>query len=302
MFLKVGCLSEKIGYYEALTNRYHMNRQQQDDYMTSSHGYIGERVMYDLLQEYKECICLWDIAVNLPYRGAVQYDFIVIHEYTVMHFDIKNYKGDYTLQHGNLVSSNDRIIKNPEPQLIRAHHYLEKLVFEFDRRFTLESYMVFINDQFNLNDRAPSDRWIFRSQLKNVLKSLTGYNNLKGSNISLAKHLIKLHQPLQQYDYFDRVPLVNIRTGYKCPLCKKLPAFNTHSTQFIVCSFCRRKIGMRYLIEYNLKELFILKGDGITPAEIKTFIPESKRSTISRVLTEHFTKTGVSKGVRYFLK
>lgn len=290
-----------LRYLDSLHHRHPLTSEEEYRRKTLKSGYLGEVAFSQLLSQYDQCIVLWNISFAKYSGGMVQYDFIVIHDQSIFHFDIKNYRSDYEIKDGNLVNAHHQI-PNPEGQLNRAHSILEKLIKHYNPMYQLESYLTFIHEEFHLYSSPPNNRWLLRSQLPRTLYPLKDINLNKSDNIQLAKYILNHHQPLEQSNAFHRVPLEKIKNGYKCCNCKQLSRYNIQSMQLVKCCGCHQIIKLRDLINFNLIELAILKGAPLYPYEIRRFLPEVKRSTVNRCLAEHFDKTGQTKGTSYSLK
>ncbi|WP_165983136.1 nuclease-related domain-containing protein [Macrococcus brunensis] len=284
---------QEIIYSEALENRFSF------EISNSIIGYDGEALFAEWLYNLPNACVLWDIHLSPKYKGEVQYDFIVNHELTVYHFDVKNYKGQYHYVNENLQNSYRRIIKNPELQLQRAHEYLSHVINQFDSIYSVESYICFVNETFYMEAPPKYPHWLMRPQIFHKLDELKVANSNSANNRLLADYLIRQH--IEKEEIFKRVPIEHIRKGLKCPSCMKINAVKTEIIKF-KCVLCNTTGKNADLIHFNLEELYVLKNAPIDMRDIQLFFPEIHRSSVQRVLAKYFIRLGASKKPSYVPK
>lgn len=93
MFVKTYEPSSYVKYLFEVQSRITLDDFDEAQYKRLYSGYIGEKQFYERI---KNCdgTKLWDL--RLDYHGEVQYDFLVIHDGYLFHFDIKNFSGHYS--------------------------------------------------------------------------------------------------------------------------------------------------------------------------------------------------------------
>ncbi|TDM04133.1 nuclease-related domain-containing protein [Macrococcus carouselicus] len=291
MVYKIRRIPEIVEYQHALLHRHKIEPTNE------AHGYDGEYEFYTLIKNFSQCIVLWDIDIKNRYKGDVQYDFIIIHELTVYHFDIKNYSGLYSYQNDNLISSYQRIVKNPDPQLHRADRYLKSLTHQFDPLYDVESYNVFINETFYLENSPSNSRWLTRPKLLNKLKLLRLPNSNRANNKKFAEYIVNLHS--ERYKPVEVIPIQKLITGLRCPNCRLLNQLENSSCQSYQCLSCSFIVKNADVICYNLKELYILTGRPFTVKDVAMLYPTLHRSSVQRVLQHKFIKIGDSRASSY---
>ncbi|TDM12251.1 nuclease-related domain-containing protein [Macrococcus lamae] len=301
MLLKSRLLSEKLHYYHALSGRTRFTANQLEDFHTHFNGYKGEQEFVQLVKSFSDAIILWDLNIRSKFKGSAQFDVIIIHQNTVIHYDIKNYKGQFTMRDGSLVNDFGRDFKNPDHQLIRAHHILEDVVHHYDNQYVIESYIVFINNQFHLRGNTDNPRWLFRSILNNHLKKYSHSNFMLDDNQSLGHHLIKVSHPELNINPLERTSFSMEMIGLKCLYCDTLIREVTTKVKYYKCESCGKNEVIRLITFKSLSDLYYLKGEPFTITEAIEWCEGVSRASISRVLATNFKKIGSSRATKYHL-
>ncbi|KAA1042373.1 NERD domain-containing protein [Macrococcus equipercicus] len=301
MLLKTRSIPQKIHYYNALHNRTPLSDNQREDYHTHFKGYEGEKQFIRLLSEFPDAVVLWDLTFRSKYKGMAQFDIIVIHGNTVTHYDIKNYKGIFTMNDRLLVNSYGRNFKNPDDQLSRAHHILEDVIAQSGERYIIESYLVFINEYFHLRSNNDNPRWLFRSMVHSHLKKFREPNLLIEDNKSLGSYFLAANMPELDFNPIERSEFSMQMKGMKCLHCNYMIKAITSRTKYHTCTNCGSSTAIKRITFHNLRDLYHLKGDAFTINEAMEWCCGISRASISRVLAEHFKKTGLSKATKYYL-
>lgn len=94
MFIKVHHPDQYIQYLLAVEDRITLQENDRINLFRYKSGLSGERMFYNLLKNILEGIKIWDI--TLDNNGSSQYDFLIVVDKVIYHFDVKNYSGVYT--------------------------------------------------------------------------------------------------------------------------------------------------------------------------------------------------------------
>ncbi|UTH13478.1 nuclease-related domain-containing protein [Macrococcus equipercicus] len=277
-----------------------LTERQQAEYYKAAAGFAGERKFFQMIESLQECIVLWDVALDWQYKGSAQFDFLVIHGSRLIHYDVKNVKGHYVLTGDNLKSSFGHLMKNPLGQLLRADGILKAHADSYSSHYEVESYVVFINEDFHFSGNNDNEHWLFPGQLKRHLRELERANHLKHDNIGLGNYLLSCHNP---HDHILPVKseFSAVARGMKCPQCCKLVEVTFKGRRKFRCPLCSRTTLYHALLEYNLTELYYLKGSPFHLKEAMAWCGNPSRASVYRVLKSKFKSTGHTKGTKYYL-
>lgn len=291
---------ENVHYYAALKNRSEMSSEQQDDYVTKFYGYIGEMQFFNLVSSMNGVV-LWDVSLYHPYLKRAQYDVIVLFERRLIHYDVKNYKGSFQIEAGQMKEQYGKKYKTPDDQLFRAEEIMRKILNEHGIPYEVESYVVFINQDFHLVGESPS-HWLMRGQLSRHLKQYKHTNYNVEENKKVASFLLSQHNPKKNVDSPVRTPFSDINRGMKCPECLALQPVTYEKKKYHQCSHCGASYSFHSLLTHNLQELFYLKGEAFTLKEALEWCGNPPRTSVHRILKKYFVKQGHTKGAAYVLK
>ncbi|KAA1036595.1 nuclease-related domain-containing protein [Macrococcus equipercicus] len=299
MLLKSCDVPYRLKYYDALVGRVKMTDKQSKDYAIYQSGYQGEWSFAELIKAYKHAVVLWDVSLNNR-CGEAQFDFIVIHDYVVTHYDVKNFKGSYQLQGNMFVSRTGSKIKNPDTQLAVAHAVLESEIKSYDWRYEVESYIVFINETFHL-DGSKKEQWLYKSQLKHHLSAIDNPHPMTEHNMQLGNHLLQRHQPNPHLNMPVKTEFSSIAGGLKCPLCRKRIEILLTGKKYYNCPACMRVFMRKEILLRSLQDLYYLQEVPFSISEAEEWCQLSSRTTLKRLLREYFKSTGQKKSVKYYL-
>ncbi|PWW27956.1 nuclease-like protein [Cytobacillus oceanisediminis] len=111
-------------------------------------GFTGEKQFDMLLQSMPdESIILNDLL--LEYSNTIfQIDSLLITGDCIYVFEIKNYEGDFYINHDKWCTTSKSEIKNPLLQLQRSESLLRRLLLDLGFNAPIKSYLIFINPEF----------------------------------------------------------------------------------------------------------------------------------------------------------
>ena len=296
MILQTAAL-DKLNYYWSLEERCMLDESQHSDFVRTALGYSGEKTFVEMVKDYG--VVLWDVTLSAPFLGSAQYDVLLITAGKLIHYDIKNFKGQFKFAEGRLVSSYNRHYHNPQHQLERAHAILEALMQQSGYHDKVESYLVFINEHFHVSG-AVDFSWLMRGQLHDHLKRYRK-SVIQDTQLEVGRLLIDYHHPFDHLNQPLRVPFTEVQPGVRCPECRKLGQIIYKGKIHHECAQCHKVIKITEMLRASLNELFYLKGEPFTYREALEWCGHPSRSTLQRLLNQHFTKVGHTKGATYSL-
>lgn len=141
-----------------------------------------------------ECLILNDLVLKINGQTC-QIDTLFISSKGVSIYEVKNYEGEFLYQENKLkIRTLNKEISNPLHQLNRTTMLFRQLMEEQRVSFQLQSYIVFINNQFTLFQAPVNDQFILPTMLPIHVKKLNSERGgLNKSHYRFAETLKQLH-------------------------------------------------------------------------------------------------------------
>lgn len=273
-------------YLLALKNRIIQDKLDEDtrNYIK---GLEGELFIKDILDEYPDLHYLYDF--HISHKNRVQIDFLIVTDDAICHFEVKHYSGDYTIKDGQLMNEFGNMFYTPFQQLRRANHELNHLISHLNINKPLHSYLIFSNPKFTLKGTMPNQFNILLPTELHKLKYMFK-NNHTIENANILHMFQQEHSDFSHlYNNIKKVPIASIKSGLKCPKCKRLNTVEVEERKkYLRCKFCHVEISRNKLYLYNLMEFYICKGEPFTLSEAQKWCGVENSLTIRRVLDKNF--------------
>ena len=263
---------------------------EKSSYNNLTKGYQGEQKLHDILTHNlsPQYLILNDLLINCD-NTEFQIDTLLIGKNTIYHLEVKNYTGDFYLEQDNFYSALSRNeIRNPLHQLKRSELLLGRFLKQKNHAFTIESYVIFINPEFQLYQATLNSPIIFPSQINRFIEKLNTQSFQQTSlQHSLAKALIgscidvSTHERLPIYEY-DK-----LKKGIICMSCGNF--LKSLTSNKLICPKCSFPEDIDEAVKRSIQEFNILfPEEKITTSRIQDWcaIINSKK-TIRRVLKKH---------------
>lgn len=265
-------------------------------------GFEGEERFDALVKMHLkgEALVLNDLL--LESKGTTfQVDALIVTSDTVYLYEIKNYKGDFQINSGQLYYTNGQEAANPLIQLNRTRELLRQLLKEWNNRLKIEAKVVFINDSFTLYNARIEDPFIFPTQLKEHLKELnSGSKGLKKDHHYLAGKLVSLHK--DDLPYQKQLPFYDLEDFTKGVSCYHCGSFDLIVTQrSCYCKSCYKQMSIEDLVTESVKELkFLFPNQKLTTSLVDEWCGNSVNyRKIRNVLQNNFIVSGSTSGTYY---
>ncbi|MFC3611760.1 nuclease-related domain-containing protein [Staphylococcus piscifermentans] len=270
----------------------------------------GERFFDNFLQSLPSCQYLKRI--EFGEFSFVEFDFIVFTCEALCIFEVKHYRGPYLLEEGSLVHQHNKKIihKNPFNQLNRAQLLLQSMLQEIGVKLPVISALIFTHPEFTLlNPLALKKQGtvLLRSEL-NQLKQTVKAGCFK-RNIHIMNELVKKSSPCKnKYIKVERLPFDTMKSGLRCPKCQKLTFEPPLARKRLWrCPHCEHELKQVDLIQCNLVELFICKGEPFSLSEAMKWCNcekgnNNQHKMLYRILMTTFKHVGITKDRRYYLE
>lgn len=293
MFIQIHGRSPYENYLMEIYDRIELDDYDRTQYYRLEQGYLGELMFYDYM---KHCggAKLWNI--RLDSNGESQYDFLVIHNGHLIHFDVKNFSGYYTYSGQNFISEHGYVIKDPLSQLSRAHMKLIQFCSKHQLHYKLSSYLIFINENFQVTGFNGHNQILFHRDLPQLVSSLTHPPN--ESDIKTMEYIARHHKHHSRYERIKYYPFNELRTGIKCPECRVFLR-NFHDKERRLICGCGRKISKSEAVHIAFDCISLLKNDAVKTSEIAAFTGIG-HTTIKNIMRKHYQSQGMNRNRSYY--
>lgn len=267
-------------------------------------GYAGEKKFFGLLRKSLPPNVMILNNLLLKWNDSVfQLDSLLIFENNIFIFEVKNFEGDFFIRDEKWFTvNNENEISNPLLQIERSTYLLRKLLQQLGHKFTVTSYLAFINNEFTLY-HAPLDKnIILPTQLNRFIKNLStiSFKRMKQHQVLVnqlaSRHLnISTHQQIPKYDYDD------LKKGVICNNCYSF--LFPLSRHYLKCKSCKQKVTVESAIIQSVNEFNLLFPDRkITTSAIHEWCKVIKsKNAIRRVLSKHYKKVGKRRHTYYVI-
>ncbi|SFC68279.1 Nuclease-related domain-containing protein [Alkalibacterium subtropicum] len=264
-------------------------------------GFEGEERFDALVKTHlnSEALVVNDLLIESK-GNTFQIDALIVTFDTIYLYEIKNYKGDFQMNSGQLSYTSGQEITNPLIQLKRTKELLRQLLKDWGMPYRIEAHIVFINDAFTLYNASLEDPIIFPTQLKEHLGGINARcRNLTKQANHLANKLVDRHQinslfhkQLPSYRFED------LRTGASCP-CGSFDLMITQRACY--CKTCYKQMSIEELVLESVKELkHLFPDEKLTTALVNDFCGQDVYyRKIRSILQNNFSVQGTTQGAFY---
>lgn len=295
MLLKTHHPSRYLSYLLEVDQRIFFKKR---DYLALSHyrkGLEGEEKFLHLISDIENIIILWDIRIEMP--GEIQYDFIVITEDTVFHFDVKNFSGRYDYEDGIFTSENGYVEKDLVSSLMKGHKKLKQIVKENGFHFNVISKIIFINETLDLRNFPGSKDINFHFDVHKIVNHLKRYQHINSEMQRFANILVEQHKNDSEHEEINYYDFERMKVGIKCSKCGKLGMSHKFKKQYFICS-CGHKENNKEVMIRTFDAIAAIKKGRAKTTEIAKWTGLNER-TIRYFLSKHYQKVGEARSTCY---
>ncbi|WP_413304247.1 nuclease-related domain-containing protein [Bacillus sp. 1P10SD] len=294
--------SDVIKIWRILNARMRLTDDEQKKYLYLEKGFAGE-VQFDLYTEklHSKPLILNDLLLESN-NSNLQIDSTLMFPKTIYLFEVKNFEGDYIYENGNFYTfpGKGKEIKNPLDQLKRIKSLFRQLLQTLGYHYNVEGYVVFINPSFTLYQSPKDEPIIYLSQLPRFMKKLNELPcQLTKQDKELADKLVALHQIESPYTRIRPYKYEELKKGPTCHMCQSSSL--SVCGKKLVCNDCGCEVLVESVILRGVGELRLLFPDmRITTNLVYEWCEGAgSKKRISRVLSRHFSVTGVHQWAFY---
>lgn len=264
-------------------------------------GFEGEERFDELVKTNinDEALVVNDLLIESKGR-VCQIDALIVTSETIFLYEIKNYKGDFQMNSGQLSYTSGHEIMNPLIQLKRTKELLRQLLKDWKISYKIEANVLFINDAFTLYNASLEDPIIFPTQIKehfiglnSKCRDLTKQANYLAEKLIDRHKLDSIYQKQLPYYRFEEM-----KTGASCS-CGSFDLMITQRACY--CKKCYKQMSIKELVLESVKELQCLfPEEKLTTALVNEFCGQDiYYQKIRSILQENFTVKGITQGTFY---
>lgn len=232
-------------------------------------GYEGELQFYNLIKKFipDDALVIFDILLNFN-DTEFQIDCLIIFQYEIYLFEVKNYEGDFLFADNNWYLSSKEKVNNPLHQLNRTELLFSQFLKQNKASLKVNSHLVFINPMYMLYQAPVNLPIVFPAQLQRFLTKLRHVpSELNSYHDKILDLITTRHKTTSSYESPVDYNLGMLKKGIFCRYCNgSMEIFNSVKVQ---CNHCG---------DFDLIEKVIVRS----AKEFEFLFPE-KKITISRM-------------------
>lgn len=206
---------------EALNDRMNLSIKQKQYINRLRKGFIGEQEFDKLLVKFTtNSLIIPDLLLKT--NGTVfQIDTLVIMKDMIYIYEVKNYKGAYSLADDKMFNcATNAEILNPSMQLERSRVLLKQILEQKKIPLNIVAYVVFIHPEFFLYNAKEQDPFLFNSILSRHVQQLnTRSKALTKNHDTYAGLLCASHIEESPHTDLPEFSMKELRGGVICPVC-----------------------------------------------------------------------------------
>ncbi|TXL65118.1 NERD domain-containing protein [Cerasibacillus terrae] len=268
-------------------------------------GYMGERKFCNLLKKElpPKTIILNDLLLKVN-NTEFQIDSLLIYQEKVLLFEVKNYEGDFYIQKDNWYTvETKQEIRDPLLQLKRSEYLLRQLLQKLSYNYKIESYVVFINQEFTLYQAHMNLPIILPTQLRRFFRKIN-IPTFKQTekDIKLLRQFLKLHNEKSSYEQLPHYDYEQLEKGIICNTCNSFLSLINYKK--LICANCDNEEAVESAIMRSVKEFHTLFPDqDITTSTIYEWCKETvSKKIIRNILLKNLKMINKSRYTYYIFK
>lgn len=235
---------------ECLRGRMAFSKEEERSYWQGVRGYEGECCFDSFTKDF---VPINDLTIK---EGqTAQLDTLLVTEYTLYLFDVKNFDGQIMVRDGILYHNQERLVNNPLERLERAKVLLEKKLLLHHIRIPVVANLVFINPDMIIYGHHPDLPILLHPQIKPYLEKISRGSLVKVEK--LAQMVADFHTEDNPYTALQMMKYEydNLKKGIFCPSCRV--SMNAVSGRTVQCRKCAYKNSktqafLRMMDEYHI--------------------------------------------------
>ncbi|WP_235864055.1 nuclease-related domain-containing protein [Sutcliffiella halmapala] len=252
--------SSELTIMRSLNARMSLGEKEKTYYGNLEKGFKGELKFDQWLENLSDdYIVLNDLLFEIN-NTLFQIDSLVISSNTVYFFEVKNYEGDFFISGDRWYSLSKTEIKNPLLQLKRNASLFRQLLQSLGFNITIESYVIFVNPEFQLFQAPLNQPIIFPNQLNRFSTKLRKKSaELNEESRELAEQLLSLHLSESPYSRLPKYEYDKLKKGVICLNCRGF--YSAMIRTNLMCEGCGNKEDYQIAVLRSVREFTQLFPD-----------------------------------------
>lgn len=282
--------------------RMNLSGTQQSSFHRLRKGYEGEQIFINMLEKSlaTNYLIINDCLLKIN-NTEFQVDTLLIGQNTIYLLEIKNFEGDFYIQNSNWYSASyNTEIRNPLHQLKRSELLLQEFLRRQGFKFSIESYIIFINPEFYLYEAPLGIPTIFPTQINRFIKKLNSISfHQSVLHKDLAKALKKYNLSRSAFERLPKYKYENLNKGIVCKSCSHY--LKTFNYMELICNECNSLENTEVAVKRSIIEFTTLfPNKKITTNIIHEWCRVIKsKKTIRRILKKHLSPVGTGRHTYY---
>ncbi|CAM4159443.1 nuclease-related domain-containing protein [Jeotgalicoccus halotolerans] len=289
MFINERTKPHELIYYEALSARTSLMKQESAKFGNVKKGYEGE-MLYDQIFDsigHGNVLIYRDLFLSID-GSVTQYDTLIISDSGIISNEIKNFSGSITVRDGSWYRGNFSIPNDAFSQLNRAVGKLMELRNASRSDFKVSWKLIFPNDNFTFHsdDQSNWSKITLRSGLRNYFRQFNQSGIAAGNKAQYISRLIS--SSIVENPYFKpEVDKTRLKFGLYCGWCG---SFNLSKKRFhLNCNKCgSTECNETHLLRAMSDYKFLFYNQPMTRNSLLKFIDyEIPQYTVSRFVNKY---------------
>lgn len=263
-------------------------------YNNAKKGYLGEKKLYQILKKQlsSDCIIFFDLLLKAN-RTTFQIDCLILFPESIYMIEVKNYRGDFYLKNDKWFSARSNLeMRNPLLQIERTEFLLNRSLQGLRVNFPIQSYVIFVHDEFWLYQAPMSLPIIYQPQLRRFIQSMNHKNRgnrIEKRHTKIAEILLEQNMDETPYVRLPNFEFNSLRKGLICLNCNEQIYLSGYKR--LICPHCSYVESvesgvMRHVVEYSL----LFPNEKITVGRIHEWCAAGvSRGRIRRILKLYMT-------------
>lgn len=246
---------------EILKKRSNLSLDQHNSLNRMSTGYKGELEFFNLLQSELQCKPILLFNLHLKVNGSeCQIDCLLIFQSEVILMEVKNYQGDFLIEHDDWYTLDKGKIKNPLHQLHRTELLLNQFLKQHQFPLRVKSFIIFIHPEFQLYQSHTDMPIVFPAQHKRFIRKLQNIPcRIRQQHHKIAETLKARHESTSAYEANLVYNYTDFKKGVTCEKCDGL--MEEYGTKNMRCAICKGISHIEFIIMRNIYDFHTLFPD-----------------------------------------
>lgn len=299
MFLNGREKSEELNYYEVLSRRADLTKEEQWRFQNLVSGFTGE-VEYDRLFDvagHGRLLIYRDLWLKID-KAVLQTDSLIVADRVLVVNEIKNYSGNYVFDGSGWFRNGRPSSEDPLAQVSRTAGKLVRLGYHLPYRVNVEKKVIFINPNLDLEINSDENAQFIVGRPK-LLSYFSELNRMYAGHAAGENA-----QALRKFIIDDPMPLPvtdpnRVQAGNYCYGCGRYEL--VYSRYTAACSSCNyeetlERLVVRAIIDFST----LFPQEKMTKSKMLAFTNNQIHERLLRkILVKYCSKAGNNRASHY---